>query len=78
MSNTKLQFKHDFDPESGHEIELTIKCRLGAAPGLLRQLIDTSIEPLAAKYDPHYQPQQLPMQPPDNSPDELVQLRPPD
>lgn len=67
---TKLQFRHDFDPESGHEIELTIKCRLGVAPSLLRQLIESSIEPLARQYDPHWQPEKLPMQPDDNPPDE--------
>jgi hypothetical protein len=67
MSNTKLQFKHDDDEEEGHTLELTIRCRLGAAPTLLRQLIESSIEPLAHRYDPNWLPQELPMQPPDES-----------
>lgn len=62
-----LYFQHDFDPNSGHQIELKVKCRLGAAPSLLQKLIESSIKPLAERYDPHWHPSELPVTPPDES-----------
>jgi hypothetical protein len=60
-----LKFNHSYNDEEGHILEFSIKGRLGAMPSLIESLLESSIKPLAKKYDPNWKPEELPIQPPD-------------